>query len=160
MRLLALALLGAAALAPARFAPRPGWHAGAGKPTACPGVSASRCSQATSWASTTPWRGCTACLPHKTIEALPPDGIALQISLATEDRPPQWLNRKVWPVRIRSADVVSGFEGVSARFGVFQHYQRVGRYEVTVWGFFGRARPTAAQLRAANAELAAARLPR
>ncbi len=155
-----MALLGAAALAPAHFAARPGWHTGAAKPTACPGVSASRCSQATSWASTIRWRGCTACLPHKTIEALPPDGIALQISLATEERRPHWLKPAAWPARIRATDVVSGLEGVSARFGVFQHYQRVGRYEVTVWAFFGRPHPTAAQLRAANAELAAARLPR
>jgi len=160
VRLLVVIAIGATVLSPARFAARPGWHVGAGKAEACPGTSAANCSQVTSWASTIPWRGCTACLPHATVDALPPNGIALQIGLGIETAPPRWMRRVAWPPRIRRSDVVDGFEGISTRIAVYQHYERVGRYEVSIWGFFGRFPPTASQLRAANAELAAARLPR
>ena len=97
-------------------------------------------------------------LPHRTTDALPANGIASQISLSNE-KPPAWVPRIAWPPRIRARDVVPGFEGLQPRIGVYQRIVRVGPLEAYVWAFFGRDRPTAAQLRAANAELAAARLP-
>ena len=75
------------ALLPALFAPQPGWHVGNQTARACPGVSASRCAQASSWAATIPWRGCGFCIPHQTLAALAPDGTILEIQVATE-RPP------------------------------------------------------------------------
>jgi hypothetical protein len=146
-------------LLPALFAPRPGWHVGHGRVHACPGVSASRCVQATSWASTIRWRGCRECLPHETIAALPPDGIALQVTVARE-RPLVARRTLRWPPLIRARDVTAGFEGVPHRYGVYQLFARFGHVEAYVWAFFGRARPTARQLAAANAELQTVRLRR
>ena len=45
-----------ASLVPVRFAPAIGWHLRRNSVHACPGVSASRCSQVTSLASTIRWR--------------------------------------------------------------------------------------------------------
>jgi hypothetical protein len=159
VRLVALALTASLPLSAAHFAPRPGWRAGSDRPHACPGVPAKQCSQVTSWAATVPWQDCADCLPHLTTNALPPNGIAIQVTLSTET-PPHWIRRANWPPRIRKGDVVAGFEGLRDRIGVYQHYMRVGRLDAAVWAFFGRPLPTAAQLLAANTELAAARLPR
>lgn len=159
MRLLLVALVAAAALTPVRFAPRAGWHVGAGKVHACPGVSAVRCRAVWSWASTVPWRDCAGCLPHRTVATLPPDGIAIQISLAIE-HPIVAKRRTAWPLQVRTRDVVAPFEGLPGRIGVYQSFARVGRYEVYLFVFFGRSRPSARQLAAANAELGTARLPR
>jgi hypothetical protein len=151
------AALAALALLPVTFAPHAGWHPGHGREHACVGVSAARCVQASTWTATVPWRGCGECLPHRTIEALPPDGIALQVTAAIE-HPPVAPRAPSWPPRIRARDVVGGFEGVSSRYGVYQSLARFGRTEAYVWAFFGRAHPTHAQLAAANAELRTVRL--
>ena len=85
MRILIVATLAAsAALAPAQFQHRPGWHVGAGHVHACPGVSRARCVQVTSRAATVPWRDCLECLPHRTLALLPRDGVAMQLTLARE----------------------------------------------------------------------------
>ena len=151
-----LALFG---LLPALFAPHPGWHTGHGRVHACAGVSPARCVQAASWAATLPWRGCRECLPHQMIEALPRDGIILQINVARE-HPLVAKRAGSWPPKIRSRDISAGFEGVPHRYGVYQLFARFGRVEAYVWAFFGRARPTAVQLGAANAELHTVRLRR
>jgi hypothetical protein len=158
---LALVLTAAAtrSLSAAAMSPRSGWYVGAGRVHACPGVSAKRCTQVTSWASNLPWRGCTECLPHEMIKHLPSRGIAIQIVLGRET-PTVKEPRISWPPRIRRGAIAAGFEGVPRRFGVYQRFVRVGRYSAYVWVFFGRSRPTAAQVRAANAELATARRPR
>ena len=145
------------ALLPALFAPHPGWHVGNQTARACPGVSASRCAQAASWAATIHWRGCGFCIPHQTLAALPPDGTILEIQVASE-RPPV-AAAGIWPPTIRSRDV-GGLEGVPRRNGVYQRFARYGRLEAYVFAFFGRAHPTASQLAAANAELATVRLHR
>ena len=109
-----------APLVAAVFAAAGGWHVGAGHVQACPGVPASRCVQAASWAATVRWRDCANCLPHKTIASLPPDGVGLQVSLSGER-----LGGKkpflAWPPHIRMQDL-SGIEGVSNRYGVFQRF--------------------------------------
>jgi len=147
MRFLALAVL-----APALFAPRAGWHAGHNAVHACPGVAATRCQQVSSWAATIPWRGCGDCLPHQMIARLPRDGIILQITLSIQ-RPEPALRALSWPPRVTSHSVGAGFEGIPARYGVFQLYGASGRCEAYVWAFFGRAHPTASQISRANAEL-------
>ena len=144
---------------PALFAPRPGWHTGHGAVHSCPGVAASRCVQATSWAATVPWRGCGACLPHDTIAALPQGGVALQVTVAVE-RPARARRAVRWPPTIRARDIGAGFEGVSRRYGVYQLFARSGASEVYVWAFFGRAHPSARRVAAANAELRTVRLRR
>jgi hypothetical protein len=149
-------LLAALTLLPVVFAPHSGWHTGHGPAHNCPGVPATRCVQASSWASTRPWRDCAECLPHKTIATLPRDGIILQVTISTAGR---HVTRRAgaWPPTIRAGNL-SGIEGVSSRYGVFQLFARYGRRDVYVWAFFGRPHPTAAQFASANAELRTVRL--
>src|SRR5579859_7698886 len=92
------------ALLPALFAPQPGWHVGHQGVRACPGVSASRCVQAESWAATIPWRGCGPCLPHQMVASLPPDGIVIQVAVAV-DRPRVARPARAWPPTIRAKDL-------------------------------------------------------
>jgi hypothetical protein len=146
-----------AAAMPVQFAPRPRWHTGATRSRACVGVPPSRCTSATAWAATTPWRDCAQCLPHRTVAALRPSGIAIQVTLIWE-HPLVAKDRLVWPPRVRAPDVNGPFEGLPRRIGVYQRFARVGRHEVYVWVFFGRSRPTRSQLARANRELAAAQL--
>jgi hypothetical protein len=144
----------ALALAPARFPPRAAWRTGHTGVHACPGVTPTRCVQATTWAATVRWRDCAECLPHATVAALPRDGIALQVGVAVEH--PSRLAGGQWPPRIRLRDVGAGFEGLPGRIGVYQHTARVRGVEVSVMVFFGRDRPSARQRAAAEAELRAA----
>ena len=155
MGLLALLL---AALAPVAFPARPGWHAGSVPALPCPGVPARRCRQAASWASTIRFRDCAGCFPHRTLSALPRDGVVIQVSLAVE-HPPLLQRALHLPLRIPPDEVTGPFEGAPRRIGVHQASGRVGGYELLVIVFFGRPQPTVSQLAAANAELAAARLP-
>jgi len=149
---------GTTALTPIKFAPKPGWFTGAGTVHACPGVSAAKCTRVTSWASTVRWRDCPDCLPHNTVGALPAGGVAIQISLIREN-PATATEAVVWPAQVRAADIVSPFEGLPSRIGVYRRFARTGSYEVYMLVAFGRAHPTAAQLALANAELRAAKLP-
>src|SRR4051812_5631659 len=113
------ALLASAALVPALFAPAPGWHVGAGGMT--------------TWAATTRWRDCAFCLPHRTVEALPPGGVALQLHLA-KVRSPSWVRPLRWPPRL--APVVGPFEGLPTRIGVYQRIGRLHGYEAYLFVFF------------------------
>ena len=109
------------------------------------------------WAATVPLRDCGNCIPHRTLAHLPPDGILIQLHAYPEERqfrPP----RAAWPLRIRLREVSAGFEGVPARYGVVQRAALVGRREVFLWVWFGRALPSAAQVRRANAMLARAHI--
>ena len=47
--------------------PHTGWHTGSTAAQACPGMSATRCVQAASWASTIRRRDCAACIPRRTL---------------------------------------------------------------------------------------------
>ncbi len=145
-------------IAPVQFAATPGWHTGTAKARACPGVSASRCTEAWSWASTVRWRDCRACLPHKTLSTLPRNGIIISVSRVREH--PVVAKRLIdWPARIRAQEVTAGMEGVPSRYGVYQLFARLrGADEVLVWAYFGRSHPTKAQLAAANTQLRSARL--
>jgi hypothetical protein len=150
------ATLGASApgfpLTPARFAPAPGWHLRTGTVHACPGVAASRCSQVVSVASTTRWRDCLECLPHRTLATIPAEGIAIQVTVAIE-RPVRMVRTFAWPPQVNGAGVHAEFEGLPRRIGVYQASTLVGTHEVSLFVWFGRSRPTVNQINRANIEL-------
>jgi hypothetical protein len=151
--LLALLLV----VAPPHFKAAPGWHVGSTRAQACVGVSRSRCVQATAWASTVRYRDCANCSPpHRTLGALPPGGIVIQLTNGRER--PAYGPRQSWPPRLRASQVVSPFEGAPRRVGVIQYTARTRdgvEHFLFVW--FGRAHPTQHQLARANAELRTAR---
>jgi hypothetical protein len=153
---LVASVLASVALAPAHFPARPGWHVGAGRIHACPDVPAARCRSVTSWAATVRWRDCPECLPHRTVEALPPGGVAIQLSLA-DTKSPGWVKPMRWVPRLRP--VVTPFEGLPPRIGVVQLIGRLRGFEAYLWVFYGRPRPTAHQVALARAELRVGRLP-
>ena len=139
-------------VAPAHFRAAPGWHVGTQPAQACVGVSAKRCVQANGWASTVAYRDCGDCVPpHRTLAALPPDGIVIQELNGTER--PLRVGTKAWPPQIRARDVVGPFEGEPPTYGVFQYMARTGTTERSLFVWFGRAHPTDRQLARANAEL-------
>jgi hypothetical protein len=92
------------------------------------------------------------------VAALPPGGIAIQVSLVREI-PLTATETTTWPLRVRRADVVSPFEGLPARISAYRLFAQVKRYEVYALVLFGRSTPTAAQIAAANTQLRSARLP-
>lgn len=141
---------------PVRF-PANGWDARRNRVHACPGVRASRCSQVTSLASTTRWRDCVECLPHKTLAAMPRNGIAIQITVAVE-HPVRAVHTFAWPPQVKRAEVQAGFEGLPGRIGVYQAASLITKREVSVFVWFGRSRPTVSQVSRANTELRRARL--
>jgi hypothetical protein len=149
--------LASAALAPATFAPAIGWHVGAGRVHACPGVKAASCQSVASWAATVRWRDCAGCLPHKTVAALPAGGVALQLLLSRERRRPKWLRPLHWPPRIKG--VSAPFEGLPARIGVFQAIGIVHGNDVYLFVFFGSPKPSRAQRTLAHNELATVSFP-
>ena len=71
-------------LLPIQLPLRSGWHSGTPAAHACPGVAATRCSEASSLAATVRWRDCSECLLHHTLASLPLSGIAIQVSLVRE----------------------------------------------------------------------------
>ena len=164
VRLALLALAVAAAgcgsagsgLQPARFPARAGWHVGAGHVHACTDMARDRCAQAGSWATTGEWRDCTECLPQRTLARLPSDGIAMTLVVGRGPNAPK--QRLDWPPPPRAGDAKS-LEGLPARIGVIQRSGRLHGFTAYLFAFFGRARPTAAQLARAQAELARVELP-
>jgi hypothetical protein len=153
---LVAALLLSGSLAPARFPARLGWHAGHGRVHACPGMARSECATVSSWAATVRWRDCAECLPHKTVQSLPPSGIAIRVSFGRGESP-SWVKPMRWPPRLHP--ITAGFEGLPGRIGIVQLIGRVHGYETAVWVFFGRPHPTHLQIARARAELGTARLP-
>jgi hypothetical protein len=135
------------------FRAAPGWHVGSTRDQACVGVSRSRCVQAEAWASTVRFRDCPNCVPpHKTLAALPPGGIVVQVTNGRER--PAYGRLGSWPPRIRASQVVGPFEGEPPRFGVAQVEVRTrDGVEHSLFVSFGRAHPTPRQLARANAEL-------
>jgi hypothetical protein len=139
-------------VSPPHFRAAPGWHVGSRPAHTCAGVPASRCVQASGWASTVRYRDCGDCTPpHHTLAHLPLSGIVIQLSNARE-RPDSAPVGK-WPPLIRSRQITAGGEGVSNRYGHFQTFVRTGHLEHYLFVWFGRAHPTRRQLARANAEL-------
>jgi hypothetical protein len=106
----------------------------------------------TSVASTTRFRDCLECLPHRTVSAMHAKDIAIQLMVAIE-RPTRLKRTFAWPPRVTRRAVVSPFEGLPARIGVYEGATLIGGREVSVFIVFGRAAPTNRQLKRANAEL-------
>jgi hypothetical protein len=72
-------------VSPPHFRAAPGWHVGSTRAHVCVGVSRSRCVQAEAWASTVRYRDCANCSPpHKTLGALSPNGIVIQVTNGRE----------------------------------------------------------------------------
>jgi hypothetical protein len=138
-------------LVPMRFLAVAGWQIRTGAAHACLGASLSRCSQITTLASTSRWRDCLECAPHRTVGAMRADAIAIRITVGIE-RPSRVRPSFAWPPHVRRADV-HRFEGLPGRIGVYQASTRVGTREVFLFVYFGQRRPTARQLQAANSEL-------
>ena len=129
-----------------------GWHVGTQPNQTCPGVSRSRCVQSNGWASTVAYRDCGDCVPpHRTLAALPPEGIVIQELNGTER--PLKIGQRPWPPRIHMREVTGPFEGEPPQYGVFQYTARTGSVERSLFVWFGRPHPTAQQLARANAEL-------
>jgi hypothetical protein len=147
--LLALALV----VSPPHFQAAPGWHVGSRPAHACPGVAASRCVQASGWASTVRYRDCPDCVPpHRTLGRLPANGILIQLSNARERPARAPVGR--WPVPIRQKDLIAGGgEGIPRHVGYAQWLVRNRGVEHYLWVWFGRVHPTRRQLARANAEL-------
>ena len=81
-----------------QFEATPGWHTEATEPRACPGVAASRCTEAWSWTSTVPWQDCRTCTPHLTLRTLLRNGIIISVSHVRE-RPVAAKRQIEWPLR-------------------------------------------------------------
>lgn len=88
---------------------------------------------------------------------MPGNGIAIQITVAIE-HPLRAVRTFAWPPQVSRADVRAGFEGLPGRIGVYQASTLVGKWEVSLFVWFGRSRPTVRQLRRANTELRHGRL--
>jgi hypothetical protein len=140
---------------PATFAVAPGWSSGtSGSAELEPGGE-----QTTSWASTAPYRDQPDQFPpHKTLAALPPEGIVIVVWLSRHPGSRSRLPRQQAPFKI--AHTPGSFEGVPssrATYGSGAHVK--GRFDVTLWVFFGRTEPTTEQLDRAQAEVDRLQLP-
>ena len=136
--------------APAARLPAAGWHVGSARITACAG-----CVQTESWASTVPYRDAPNQLPpHRTMAALPRNGVIVHVTRSWEPSPPAWVHR-VHPLRIARGAVTASFEGntTGGRVSLWMGATWRAASYVSVWVLFGRPTPTAAQIRTAQAEL-------
>lgn len=141
---------------PAAFAPAAGWHTGDGGPEeAQPGGQ-----QTWTWASTSPYRDeSLQSPPYKTLEHLPPDGIVITLWLFGPDL--MRGNSVEQPFRIADAGRSAAWQGQVRDLPLYTIHGRVPdqRYGINIAVYFGRARPTEAQVEAADAELSRLRLP-
>jgi hypothetical protein len=142
---------------PARFPRRPGWHVG----TSGAGAIGPSGAQTGSWTSTVRYRDPPFQLPPvRTISRLPRNGALIWLGVWADSRhPPPTMSRHN-SLRIVRGAIERGFEGVPSRFGLYRALVPRRRYVLDLWVFFGRARPSRAAVRRAQAQLDAVRLPR
>lgn len=88
--------------------------------------------------------------PHKTLAALPRDGIVIQLATIRKGTRRHYGS---WPPKLLARDVHPGFEGVPSRYGVAQLDIRTGRIERGFYVWFGSTHPTVGEIAKANAEL-------
>ena len=139
----------------ATFAEAAGWYTGSTGPAAIQPDG----EQTMSWASTIRYRdGGFQFPPHETLDALPPDGVVIVVSLEehgqahgdTASHPP-----------FRLDDFVDGsFEGISPGNAAKHFDALLPDYTAGMWVLFGREHPTQEQLDCAQAELDRLKLPR
>lgn len=139
-------------IAPPARLPTAGWHVGSARVS---GAGCVGCVQTESWASTVVYRDPPDQLPpHRTMTSLSRDGVIVHVTRSWEPSPPAWV-RQVHPLRITARATTASFEGNTTHGRVSRWTGatwRAGSY-VGVWVLFGRARPTASQVRAAQAAL-------
>lgn len=141
---------------PATFAAAQGWYAG----TSGPAQIEPDGEETSSWVSTVPYRDPPNQFPpHETLAALPPDGIAIVAWLLRNPGSRSELPARQPPFELAQAHE-GPFEGVPSDRATYQIAARVaGRFDLTLWTFFGRPQPTREQLERAQAELDRLRLP-
>jgi hypothetical protein len=115
--------------------------------------------QTTSWASTAPYRDQPDQFPpHKTLAALPPEGIVIVVWLSRHPGSRSRLPRQQAPFKIQHTP--GSFEGVPSSRATYGSGADVkGRFDVTLWVIFGRTEPTTEQLDRAQAEVDRLQLP-
>jgi hypothetical protein len=139
---------------PPHFEPSPGWFVGGTRIRHCPSVRLPLCRQASAWTATVRWRDCLNCIPpHRTLAALPANGVAIHLTRSVERKVAAPLT---WPPRIRRTDVRGPVEGAPSRIASFQRFGQVGGANTSVFVFFGQRHPSADQLARAQAQLRAA----
>lgn len=141
---------------PAVFRPAPGWHTGTSGP-----AEVDPDSEGTfTWAATIPYLDPPNALPmQRTLDALPPDGIVIFVSLL---RSHHWQNG--FPALRLPYDLGEAergpFEGVPGDRATYRITARApGGYDLMLWLFFGRPEPTREQLARAEAQLQRLTLP-
>ena len=141
---------------PATFAASTDWYTGRSGPAQIEPDG----EQTTSSASTVPYRDPPNQFPpHATLAALPPDGIAIVAWLSRNAGSRSELPDRKPPFKIAQAHNGS-FEGVPSDRATYQLLAHVpGRFDVTLWIFFGRPHPADEQIDRAQAELDRLRLP-
>jgi hypothetical protein len=147
------------------FPERPGWHAVSSAPN--PRYSYGEDVQTA--AATIPYRDETNELPpHRTLEALPRDGIVVWVSLGRSSRfPPSRLDgnpifepRRNPPYRLADLERLSTWPGQIRDIPEYVLGAAIGdRYLLDLRVYFGRAQPNEAMLAEADAMLAGLRFP-
>jgi hypothetical protein len=143
----------------AHFPRARGWRTRVGRPAAdVPSCGKQR----VSWASTVPFLdGPRQLPPHRMVRALPPDGIVMALIQYTDTCRPLKGTPALRPPLDLSRATRSGFPGL--RGDELPLYRILGRfarrYQLDLWVFYGRRRPTAAQRAAAQRELGGVRWP-
>jgi len=141
---------------PATFVSARGWYTG----TSGPAQIEPSGEHTSSWASTVPYRDPPNQFPpHETLAALPVDGIAIVAWLSRNPGGRSELPARGPPFELAQAQAGS-FEGVPSDRATYQIAAHVpGRFDVTLWIFFGRSHVTREQLDRAQGELDRLRLP-
>ncbi len=148
------------AVAPATFAPAPGWHTGdSGHFERRPWGE-----QTQSWAATVPYAdGPFDVPPRKTIDQLPENGVLVQVALSrawAADALSARYPVHERPYQLAQFDVNPVWEGQVGDVPEYELLTRVpDQYEVEARIYFGRPIPTPAMRAAAEAELERLRLP-
>ncbi len=134
---------------PGRFLAASGWNT-----RHTPSVPVGPETYSTTIASTVPYRDCINCFPpQKTAPHLPPDGIAIFLTLTASNRDPPTRPGQPTALRLRRS-ACGSFEGIAQSFSTCPvHAQIFRQYVVDGWVVFGRVHPSSAQLTRAQTEL-------
>jgi hypothetical protein len=154
-----VALVAAVLVAPAAVLPHAGgWNGGAAP---IPTAGCTRCVQVDSWAATVPYRDAPNEVPWRTAAALGPGDVAILLIRSWQPSRPPWMTQR-HPLRIRSAQIHSNFEGNSqpGHVSMWGGYTWRNGSAVQVYVYFGSPRPSRAAVRRAQRELDSTRFPR
>ena len=158
MSLAFAAYIGSIAVAPPAVLPHTaGWHTGSARIS---NESCRRCIQVDSWAATVAYRDAANDFPHRTMAALGPADVIIQITRSWEPAAPRWEYTKR-PLRIRRAQIHPNFEGNTTHGRVSLWIDSTWRNGslVQVYVFFGSPNPRAKLVARAQQELDRTRFP-